>query len=248
MQAWHIDVDERDWLTPRHRPLGSALTDTAAKRAIAIMHSHTQTLRQWIQDFPSNVGAAAHVQPRWRAPRRSWRPHGAAEPLLLILEDDGTIGNDTAAFVRRVGALLALLRPLALDAVNLLSDDVKVCRSTAPTLRVKGARAAGFDLSRPIMATSRTRGALWSLRGAQRTLAHLPCSLMFDLYIRHLLRINALAVINSCDGLVRGGRAQCEDASRDGSGDKVGLTVWRVVGPAAVGCPEWLAHTVCGVV
>jgi hypothetical protein len=179
--------------------------DTASSGAIAIMHSHTQTLRQWIQDFTSNIGAATHARPRRWAPRDAW-PHTAAEPLLLILEDDVTIGGDTAAFERRIGALLELLRPLELDAVNLLSDDVPVCqrhRGTAQMRRLGGARAAGFDLYRPFMATSRTHGVLWSLRGARRILAHLPCSVSFDLYIRHLLRINALGVINSCDGIVR---------------------------------------------
>lgn len=184
---WSYDLKRMDYLIDPDACPEMPLVDTAHKGAVAVMHSHMKALRQWVGDAASDA-----------PPQRG----AASDALLLVLEDDVSIG-DAGVFVERVAALLRVLQPQAFDVINLLAPESPPCETVAPAWRVRGAAAEGLHLTRPLMSTSRTHGLLWSLRGAQRALASLPCGLAVDLYLRHLVRVWALDLINSCDGIVR---------------------------------------------
>lgn len=124
-------------------------------------------------------------------------------PLLLVLEDDVALGDPTE-FALKIGQLPDALQTEDFDAVDLLSPDLSMCKSSS-LLRQSSKNevpSAAAHLTRPLLATSRAHGILWSLQGVRKMLDNLPCGLAYDLYFRHLMRIRKLDMLNSCDGLV----------------------------------------------
>ena len=211
VQALHVDLEDKDWLLDPEAGPAVPLLERATLGAIGVMQSHTQVLQSWLHDAPAPELNLPQQRSRRRVEGRRWTPilgkrraadASSAEPLLLILEDDVDIG-DSSKFAHVMRRLLAALNFEAVDAVNLLSPNLQVCQNRGPTRPVRNAHASGFDLFRPWFATSRTHGVLWSQQGASHLLANMPCGLAFDLFIRHLMRIHQLDVINSCDAVVR---------------------------------------------
>jgi hypothetical protein len=61
----------------------------------------------------------------------------------------------------------------------------------------------GVKLFRAFTTFSRTTVIVVSWKGAMQILRHLPSSLVIDMYLARLLRLNELKIYVSCDGIVR---------------------------------------------
>jgi hypothetical protein len=200
VQIFHVDLTNKDWLLEPGAPPDATLISKAKLGHIALVHSNAHVLRRWVAEATDHTSAAHTHSNRW-APTKS-KQQALDEPLLLILEDDATV-DDAPKFLRRMDELLNALHWQSFHAINLLSLDVPICQNLGLHLAVRDATAMGFNLTRPFFATSRTLGVMWSLEGARRTVVKLPSGIAYDIFLRHLMRVNALDMLNSCDGLVR---------------------------------------------
>ena len=137
------------------------------------------------------------------------RDRAVREQSIVIFEDDANV--DFELFERKFGTLLNSV-PDDYDIIS-LDANPEYCRESvwrAPSswlqrVRVRRPTNAdeGVKLFRAFTTFSRTTVIVVSWKGAMQILRHLPSSLVIDMYLARLLRLNELKIYVSCDGIVR---------------------------------------------
>ena len=143
-----------------------------------------------------NAGEAARV-----GAERLRRDPSVRRRAILLLEDDANI--DFERFASKIDGLMRAL-PRGWDVLALDShpEFCGVARRWPLSASASGKRN-GVELHRAYTTFSRTTALVVSWQGALRILRRLPSSLVIDMFLARLLRLGALRIYVSCDGIVR---------------------------------------------
>lgn len=198
-----------------------ALLPHAYLGSIALGHSHMMLMQQWLAannatvtyeedasarraalttlaaDLVRRSGSAEPAAAGAQAAGLARAPGGPHQrPLLLSFEADAVL---RPGFEERLREMLQQVQAFSFDNVNLCPPD-RMCR-----LWRDRSLAGRMQLLQPVWGNLVAVGTLWSLPGGQKLLAHLPTSVIYDVYLQHLMRAHVLNSLVSCDRLIQHG-------------------------------------------